>query len=60
MPMHHLVVAALLVGSTRATFMEHDALAAKGFLNLAIHTDVHGSPSPGTCTFANVSIRREW
>lgn len=55
------VLTAGLAGTASAIkFMENDALAAKGMINLGFQLAENGYPSPETCTLKNLAIRREW
>jgi tyrosinase len=55
------VLAVGLAGSVSAAkYMEVDALAAQGMVNLRRYVADNGYPSPRTCTLKNASVRKEW
>lgn len=53
-------IVAILLGSTGATILESDALAAKGLTKLGLHVAVNGYPNPEQCTLKKVAVRKEW
>lgn len=60
-----IVAAALLGGASAApleerTYLESDALTAKGAYNLGVYIAKNGYPNPQKCTLQNAAIRREW
>lgn len=44
----------------KRTFLETDALAAQGVLNLGFYVALNGYPDAKKCTLQNVAVRREW
>jgi tyrosinase len=54
------LVVAMFCGSTGATIMGNDVLAAQALAKLSLNVAQHGYPDAGKCTLKNVAVRREW
>ena len=55
-----VITVAVLLGGTRATFLQSDILAAEGLTKLGLHVAENGYPNAKHCTLKDVAVRREW